>query len=110
MLLAVSFLLALTIVFLPFSSFTLKFRYEFSWSMYNGGWQYEYYRIQRYNMNAAFVMGRQEVMQKYSFLFLLPYGNDGLKRICREDKGISKVTRYGRYSLEQSCQGGQSGT
>lgn len=110
MLRVIFFLLASTIVFLPFSSFALKYRYEFSWSMYNGRWQHEYYKLQRLHTDASFTMGRLEVMQKYSLSFLLPYGSDGLKTICRKDKSLGKVTRYGKFSLEQSCQGGKSDT
>jgi len=90
------------ILLLPISSKYIEYRYVFSWSMYNGSWEYEKYLVVSTDNTKQKSFTRSEIKELYGKK-LLPYGEKALIEICKEDLSILSIERLGKNPIEVEC-------
>jgi hypothetical protein len=101
---ALSFFLSSLIIFPPLNSFFFNFNYRFSWSMYNGVWDYEYYKIYWKKDLKDSVYSRGEVIKIFDFPeYFHPYGLKYLKAMCDLDPDILQIQRMVIMPVDYTC-------
>jgi hypothetical protein len=81
----------------------ISYRYVFSWSMYNGAWVPEEYRLSFLSPSRQIILTRNELAFRYG-IRPLPYGKNSLLEICRTVPGLDSIERIGKFDAIQSCQ------
>ena len=92
----------LVMLIVPGYSKFISYRYVFSWSMYNGAWVPEVYRLNFLSPSQQITLSRDELHSRYG-LSPLPYGKSSLLEICQTVPGLDSIERIGKFDAIQVC-------
>lgn len=92
----------LVMLIVPGYSKFISYRYVFSWSMYNGAWMPEEYRLSFLSPSQQLTLTRNELASRYR-LSPLPYGKSSLLEICQTIPGLNSIERIGKFDAIQPC-------
>jgi hypothetical protein len=90
------------LVAIPASSKFGTFRYQFSWSMYNGGWIPEIYTLTYSEPYRTTALERSALINMYK-IKVLPYGIDALESVCKKDRSLIEIKRLGTFTNTHRC-------
>ena len=93
----------LVMLVVPGYSKFISYRYVFSWSMYNGAWVSEEYRLIFLSPAQEIYLTRSELASRYG-LSPLPYGKNSLAETCQSISGLVSIERIGKFDAIQQCQ------